>query len=132
MIAIACRSYDELVDVLRARRLELGLKQLAVDDLAGNQSGYQGKVECKDRRLGPISGPAILGALSLELHVRGADTPTGLELLVGLKPAKEPIARGRTHVDPALGRTLALPKPGAPVGSCGPVLHLPKPEGTTR
>jgi hypothetical protein len=80
--AIACKTYDELVGVIAFRRRELGLNQLRVDELAGLQSGYHSKVECQDRRLGPMSGPAIFGALGLELHVRGSNTPTGLELLV--------------------------------------------------
>jgi hypothetical protein len=103
--AIACRDYRELVQALAARRRELGLRQLEVDDLAGIQSGYLGKIECFDRRLGPMSGPAIIGALGLELHVRASsNTPTGLELLVVRKPAKELAARRQTHVEPHLNR----------------------------
>ena len=99
MIAIACRSYDEVIEVISARRRELGLRQLEVDDLAGLQSGYHSKVECQDRRLGEMSGPAILGALKLELHVRGANTPAGYELLVAMKPAKAAAPERRTHMD---------------------------------
>jgi hypothetical protein len=103
-VAVACRDYRELVETISFRRRELGLRQLEVDDLAGIQSGYLGKIECFDRRLGPMSGPAILGALGLELHVRGANTATGFELLVVRKPAKEPAERRRTHVEPHLNR----------------------------
>jgi hypothetical protein len=81
--AIACKTYDELIGVIAFRRRELGMQQLELDDVAGLQDGYTGKIECQDRRLGLMSGPAILGALGCEVHVRGtSDTPSGLELLV--------------------------------------------------
>jgi hypothetical protein len=103
--AVSCRSYSELVETVSARRRELGLKQLVVDALSGLPDGYQGKIECLDRRLGPISGPAIMGALGLELHVQWCSgTATGLELLVVRKPAKAPAGRRQTHVEPHLNR----------------------------
>ena len=67
-IAIA-RSYEDLVAACRLRRHELGLAQLVVDDIAGLQSGYTGKIECGDKRMGPMSLPCLLQALGLELVV---------------------------------------------------------------
>lgn len=59
--------YDGLVKALRARRIELGLTHLAVDEIAGLQTGYTGKIECGIKRLGVMSLTAILGALKVEM-----------------------------------------------------------------
>ena len=61
------RSYEDIVAACRSRRQELGLPQLTIDEIAGLQSGYVGKIECGDKRLGPMSLPCLLGALGLEL-----------------------------------------------------------------
>ena len=53
----------------RTRRQGLKLSQLVVDDLAGLQSGYCGKIEYHDKRLGAMSMPCLLQALGLELVV---------------------------------------------------------------
>lgn len=63
------RSYEDIVAACRSRRQELGLPQLVVDEIAGLQSGYVGKIECGDKRLGAMSLPCLLGALGLELVV---------------------------------------------------------------
>jgi hypothetical protein len=39
------KSYYELVELLRMRRIRLGLPQLEVDQIAGFQDGYCGKLE---------------------------------------------------------------------------------------
>lgn len=67
--------YDELIAVLRDRRIELGLSQLAVDEIAGLPSGYVGKLEASltnpsaknARGIGRESLPLMLGALGLEM-----------------------------------------------------------------
>lgn len=53
----------ELARVRRAR----GLSQLDLDDLAGLQTGYVGKLECGSRRFGEKSLTAIMAALGVEL-----------------------------------------------------------------
>ncbi len=63
------RSYEDLVAVCTIRRNELSLAQLAVDEIAGFQTGYTGKLECGDKRLGAMSLPCLLQALGLELVV---------------------------------------------------------------
>lgn len=60
---------DELRRVLAARRRALGISQLALDDIAGLQSGYVAKLEAGTRNPGPISLPCWLGALGLKLAV---------------------------------------------------------------
>jgi hypothetical protein len=68
---------SELTATLRDRRRVLGLSQLAVDDIAGLPSGYQGKLEAKltnpaarnARSIGWESLPLLLGALKVRLAV---------------------------------------------------------------
>jgi len=63
------RDMDGLVAALKARRYELGLPQLEVDEIAGLQNGYCAKIESRMKNLGPVSLGCLLGALGLELHV---------------------------------------------------------------
>jgi hypothetical protein len=111
-LAIACKTYDELIGVIAFRRRELGLRQLEVDELAGCQSGWQGKIECKDRRLGKMSAPAICGVLGLELHVRAADTPVGYELLVVLRDKAIAKRAGSASGDGYAAKSRAAQIPG--------------------
>ena len=67
-VAVA-RSYEDLVAACTIRRHELKLAQLVVDEIAGFQVGYTGKLECGDKRLGAMSMPCLLQALGLELVV---------------------------------------------------------------
>lgn len=75
-------TYDALVATMRARRIELGLSQLVVDELAGLPSGYVGKVEASltnpsaknARSIGRESLPLMLGALGLELAAIPAES----------------------------------------------------------
>lgn len=67
-------TYEDLLKVCVARRKELGLPQMLVDEIAGLQPGYTGKLECGDKRLGPLSLPCLLQALGLVLAVV-RDTP---------------------------------------------------------
>lgn len=68
-------TYEALIAQMRARRIALGLSQLAVDEIAGLPSGYVGKVEASltnptaknARSIGRESLPLMLGALGLEL-----------------------------------------------------------------
>lgn len=73
-------TYDALVAQMRARRIALGMSQLAVDARAGLPDGYTAKVEAmltnpsakNARSIGRESLPLLLGALGLELaaHAR--------------------------------------------------------------
>lgn len=64
-----CWNYRGLMNALKARRMDLGLSQLEVDDKAGLQDGYCGKLEAWDRdggrRWGPVSLDLLLGAYDL-------------------------------------------------------------------
>jgi hypothetical protein len=63
------RSIDDLVDAIRARRDELNVSHELLDDLAGYQSGYTSKLLAPEpmKGLGPMSLPALLGALGAAL-----------------------------------------------------------------
>ena len=66
-------TYEALIAVLRARRIELGLSQIDVDYLAGMASGYCAKLESSltnptaknARSIGRESLPLMLGALGI-------------------------------------------------------------------
>lgn len=59
--------YASLVAAFIARRHELGLSQVEVDEIAGMSGGYCAKIEAGMKRFGPVSLPCMLGALGLEL-----------------------------------------------------------------
>lgn len=63
------RTYAELRGLLAERRKSLGLRQLEVDDLAGLQGGYTGKLEVGIKNYGDMSLDAMTGALEVELAV---------------------------------------------------------------
>ena len=58
---------EDIVRVAKIRRSDLGLSQLALDDISGMQTGYTGKLECGDKGLGKLTLPLLLGGLKLEL-----------------------------------------------------------------
>lgn len=60
--------YTDLRAVVAYRRRSLGLSQMAVDDLAGVQHGYTGKIECGARHFGDLSFGCIMGALGIVLR----------------------------------------------------------------
>ena len=66
-IALRCRTYEQLVTGFAARRRELGLRQLDLDQKSGLMSGYSGKIEVGIRKLGNISLPNLLAALDSDL-----------------------------------------------------------------
>lgn len=87
---IPIRTMEDLVAALRARRMELGLSHLDVDDAAGLQGGYTGKIECGDRNLGPLSFAGLLGALGVVLRLDcTAGTVTEEMPAAYAKPAQE-------------------------------------------
>lgn len=68
-------TYEALIAQMRARRIALGMSQLAVDARAGLPDGYTAKIEASltnpsaknARSIGRESLPLMLGALGLEL-----------------------------------------------------------------
>jgi hypothetical protein len=68
-LAIRCETPSQIREVFAARRRQLGLNQLELDDLAGTQSAYAGKCEIGTRNYGNMSLSSIMGALGLEMIV---------------------------------------------------------------
>ena len=66
-VAVRIRDYDQLAGALAARRRQLGLRQLELDEKSGLQGGYSGKIEVQIHRLGPLSLPMILAGLDCDL-----------------------------------------------------------------
>lgn len=63
------RNYGELVAMLVARRVSIGLSQERLDEVAGMQPGYSGKLENPTH---PLSGRAAVNA-SFDLWLGGLD-----------------------------------------------------------
>jgi predicted transcriptional regulator len=61
------REYSDLRKALAGRRRDLGLSQLATDEIAGVQSGYTAKLEVGIKNFGEMSLSSVLGALGLVL-----------------------------------------------------------------
>lgn len=59
------RNIPGIVDVFRARILELGLTHATVDALSGLPDGYCSKLMCGMKRPGPIAIDALCGALAI-------------------------------------------------------------------
>ncbi len=59
--------YRQLHRVIAERRMELGLSSLEVDELAGIAQGLTSKVECGDKKLGPLTLEYLLETLGLRL-----------------------------------------------------------------
>jgi hypothetical protein len=66
VIAVA-RDYDQLITAIRARRDELQVTHITIDEVAGLQGGYAGKLLCDPpiKLLGKVSFGCVLGALGL-------------------------------------------------------------------
>lgn len=58
---------DDLIEALRRRRDELDISHETIDAVSGLQSGYTSKVLARMKGLGPVSLPALLGALACGL-----------------------------------------------------------------
>jgi transcriptional regulator with XRE-family HTH domain len=74
------RDYADLRQFIARRRRDLGLSQLAVDEIAGIQSGYLAKLEIGTRHFGDISFGCVLGALGVALIAVPAAGSNGKEL----------------------------------------------------
>lgn len=79
--------YDGLIGALRQRSVELGISREVLDDTAGLQSGYSGKLlgAAQTKRFGVMSLGSTLGALGVKM------------MLVEVEPAAEKI-RSRVAV----------------------------------
>lgn len=69
MTAIEVQTFDDLRKAFAEHRRQSGVRQLELDDIAGLQSGYTGKLECGTKRYGDMSLSCTLGALGLRLVV---------------------------------------------------------------
>ncbi|MBG0795892.1 hypothetical protein IYY11_21270 [Methylocystis sp. H62] len=80
-----CTSLSELMKLVAARRYELRIASLALDQAVGVADGYVSKLECGMKRPGEMSLPSILGALGLKLQVIADDDalPASVRALVG-------------------------------------------------
>jgi hypothetical protein len=68
---------------LAARRRQLGLRQLDLDEKAGLMSGYSGKIEAGIRKLGDISLPNLLAGLDADLYLAPRSSTTPVEARQG-------------------------------------------------
>jgi hypothetical protein len=75
-----CRDYREVIQVLDARRRQLGLRMEDVDGKAGFQDNYAAKLFAGMRNLGPMSLPVLLETLGVEIML--SLNRLGLELLI--------------------------------------------------
>jgi hypothetical protein len=67
--------FDGMRAAFALRKNDLRLTNLEIDDIAGLQGGYTGKILCGMKRPGDMSLPALLGALGCELAlVRASST----------------------------------------------------------
>jgi hypothetical protein len=65
------RSYDDLHAIIRARADELQTTRESIDEVAGLQAGYSGKLlgNSKAKKIGPVSMGPLLAVLGLALAV---------------------------------------------------------------
>jgi hypothetical protein len=68
-VAIRCNTYSELISALDARRRQLRMTMLDLDNASGVQDGYSAKLICGKRKLGHVSLPLVIEALAVELYV---------------------------------------------------------------
>jgi hypothetical protein len=82
-VAIRIRDYSQLTQALAARRRQLGLRQLDLDEKAGLMSGYSGKIEAGIRKLGDISLPNLLAGPDADLYLAARSDVTPVEARQG-------------------------------------------------
>jgi transcriptional regulator with XRE-family HTH domain len=85
-------SHDGLIAALVARRKQLGLSQLDVDEISGLQPGYTAKIECGTKRVGYLSLTLLLGALKLDLEAVPASGPSVAASSGSAKSENDPAA----------------------------------------
>jgi hypothetical protein len=93
--------YADLLSALRARAETLNVSRLEIDEAAGLQTGYCGKLLAQNplRTLSRISLGAVLGALGLVLIVAEDPAPEARARIARLAPRKRgwPGALGKQH-----------------------------------
>jgi hypothetical protein len=110
-VAIRIRDYSQLREAIAARRRQLGLRQLDLDEKSGLMSGYVGKIEANVRKLGDISLPNLLAGLDCDLYLCPRSDAAPVD------------HRGLSACSADRIEQRSLPKPDAPVQR----LALPKP-----
>ncbi|WP_338314061.1 hypothetical protein [Bradyrhizobium sp. TM239] len=98
---------EELVDMLRRRRDELGLTHQTIDGIAGLQDGYTSKLLAPKpiKNLGPMSLEAMLGALALGIaRIEFVEDP---ELAARMRSRWTRRARPKFRTKRTLGALLA-------------------------
>jgi hypothetical protein len=110
-LAIRCETPGQIREVFAARRRQLGLNQLELDDLAGTQSGYAGKCEVGIRNYGNMSLSSIMGALGFEMILmeRPEVRPTPASIWGNLRESLDRLGLDLIFVERP--RQRALPKP---------------------
>jgi hypothetical protein len=110
-LAIRCSTPSQIREVFAARRRQLGLNQLELDDLAGTQSGYAGKCEVSIRNDGNMSLSFIMGALGFEMILmeRPEGPPAPAEIWGRLRENLDRLELDLIFVEKP--RPRALPKP---------------------
>jgi hypothetical protein len=117
-VAVKVKDYTELVQVLDARRRQLGMRMADLDYTYGLQEGYAAKLICGMKTLGPVSLPLMLQTLGMEILV--TLDRLGLQLLVAEKRPLRPCDVKRRERLSAIS-----------AGRVERHLSLPKPEGTS-
>jgi hypothetical protein len=98
---------EELVDLIRRRRDELGLTHQTIDGIAGFQDGYTSKLLAPNpiKNFGPMSLEAMLGALALGIaRVEFIEDP---ELAARMRPRWTRRTRPKFRTKPTRGALLA-------------------------
>jgi hypothetical protein len=69
IVAIRCRTYPQLIAALNARRYQIGMTMIDLDNASGVQEGYSAKIIAQMKTLGKVSTPLMIEALGVELLV---------------------------------------------------------------
>ena len=82
-------NYDEMLAVLRARKIQLGLTDAMVDYLTGLHSGYAGKLfgPGNFKTLGPVSMGPVLTVLGVKMLI--VEDAEAMKLLEGRRERRE-------------------------------------------
>lgn len=87
------RGYPDLRQAIAARRHQLGLSQLVVDDLAGLHSGYLAKLERPIKHFGDMSLAVVLATLGLEILIVPTDLPRTVQDVIAERRTSERLAQ---------------------------------------
>ena len=118
-VAIRCETPSQIRAAFAARRRQLGLSQLELDQLAGVQDQYSGKCEIGTRNYGEMSLSCIMGALGFEMILveRPEAAPKPAEVWGNLRENLDRLGLDLLLVEKP--RPRALPKPlGARAAGC--------------